>query len=80
MSGLPLGIEKVNYSHMGQGFPLDVENNSRYIYIDQWFPLGVERADTVILMRPNKKDSCVQVSLPTLTLGPTLKMLNYFFA
>ena len=55
MSGLPLGIAKVNYSHMGKGFPLDVENNSRYIYIDQWFPLGVKGADTVILMRQTKK-------------------------
>ena len=27
---------------------------------------------------PNKKNSCVQVSLPTLILGPTLKMLNFF--
>ena len=29
-------------------------------------------------VRPKKKYSCVQVSLPTLILGPTLKMLNYF--
>ena len=25
-----------------------------------------------------KKNSCVQVSLPTLILGPTLKMLKFF--
>ena len=29
-------------------------------------------------LRPKQKNSCVQVSLPTLILGPTLKMLNFF--
>ena len=32
-----------------------------------------------ILLRPKKKNSCVQVSLPTLILDPTLKMLKYFW-
>ena len=30
------------------------------------------------IIRPKKKNSCVQVSLSTLILGPTLKMLNFF--
>ena len=30
------------------------------------------------MVRPKKKNSCVQVSLPTLILGPTLKMLKFF--
>ena len=30
-------------------------------------------------VRPKKKNSCVQLSLPTLILGPTLKMLKYFW-
>ena len=29
-------------------------------------------------LRPRKKISCVQVSLPTLIFCPTLKMLNFF--
>ena len=29
------------------------------------------------ILRPKKKNSCVQVSLPTLSLGPTLKMLIF---
>ena len=31
-----------------------------------------------VYIRPNQKNSCVQVSLPTLILGPTLKMLKFF--
>ena len=29
-------------------------------------------------LRPRKKNSCVQVSLPTLIFGPTLKMVTFF--
>ena len=31
-----------------------------------------------LLVKAKKKNSCVQVSLPTLIFGPTLKMLNFF--
>ena len=39
---------------------------------------GMYSAGPLGSARPKKKNSCVQVSLPTLILGPTLKMLNFF--